>query len=63
MEKFHTGEHCSKREVENFTRVKNEKQITQPVEPTPTDYHIKFQRAREMAVDTNYKYLVNSEFA
>ena len=63
MEKFLTGKHCSKREAENFTRVKNEKQLTQPAEPTPTDYQIKVQRAQEMAEDTSYKYLINSEFA
>ena len=63
MEKFHIGDHCSKREAENFTRVNNEKQLTLPAEPTPTDYQIKVQRAQEMGLDTNHKYLVNSMFA
>ena len=42
---------------------KNEKQLTLPAEPTPTDYQIKVQRAQEMGQDTNHKYLVNSMFA
>lgn len=63
MEKFLTGEHCSKREAENFTRVKKEEQFTQPAEPTSTEYQIKVQKAQEMAEDTSFKYLINSEFA
>lgn len=63
MEKFYTGDHCSKREAENFTRVQNEKKLTQSAETTPTDYQLKVQKAQEIAQDTFYKCLVNSEFA
>ena len=51
MEKFMTGEHCSKREAESFTRVKSEVKIKPGLEPASSEYQLKVEKAKVLVED------------
>lgn len=63
MEKFQSGEHCSKREAESFTRVNSEDKISEVTEATKTEYQLKQQREQDLVDDTSLKYIYDTKVA
>ena len=66
MEKFLSGEHCSKREVENFTRVKpevTEVELEPCSEPTLTEYQEQLKKQQDLIDDSELPYIHNHDSA
>ena len=63
MEKFQTGEHCSKREAQDFTRVKTEPDTTPVAEEVKTEYQLRCEREQALVEDSSYPYLSQQSFA
>ena len=54
MSKFLSGNHCSKREAEEFTRVKNAEKISSVSEPVKTEFQQALERQQDMVDDDQY---------
>ena len=54
MSKFLTGSHCSKREAEEFTRVKKLEKVSPATEPVKTEFQQALERQQDMVDNDQY---------